>query len=502
MTVYNETATGGGVGGGAALYGIFGSGGGVGGGTAEEVYRYTGSGGVEIGGASPTRAIYRYRLPVSWDVRQKLTFAQKFTWDVGEQPLRWYRVQGVCQNPTARTGGGCSSLPFESNDSSCAGSMSKNSFFQNILARNLSEVCQYLSDVKWNWPISKIERWSRPADNRFLDPDDNCNKLENVDFSDVAECINFTVRTDNIVKMAMTVRVVENIMRYIASGGIEVGGAAETSTNGTEGYDFFYHAEGGIEVGGAAETRIIYDTGYETNMGFTATIENLEMVYSDTDAPAFVSSERRVATSCGECDSMPQVLELSHNLELAAVFKDFCVRNSIEMPSVIPLHHSYRNDGWQGSLHYSGLADYNQSQTESWRFVFEWGCVDALGGQEFGTNIWKFSMSVLRKNLTTGEDFDTRLLIAFPPDQICADSTTIGFDFGFRLDTQKVFVKTDLDMVVDVRLLYDNIGMFRSAAWKKKPVLRFNVSENAEVNEYESQDIKSIFPPEKSLIPV
>jgi hypothetical protein len=59
---YNETATGGGVGGGnaveqavaggggvgggAALYGTFGSGGGVGGGIAQLNYKYTGSGGV------------------------------------------------------------------------------------------------------------------------------------------------------------------------------------------------------------------------------------------------------------------------------------------------------------------------------------------------------------------------------------------------------------------------------------------------------------------------
>lgn len=199
---------------------------------------------------------------------------------------------------------------------------------------------------------------------------------------------------------------------------------------------------------------------------------------------------------------MPQVLELTHNLDMGAVFKEFCNRNSIDVPTVLPIHYSNRTDSWQGSLHYTGIADYNQPQTESWRFAFEWGCVNSLGSQDFGGNVWKFSMSVLRKNLTTGQDFDTRLLIAFPPNEICSDTTSIGFDFSFQVDTQKIYVRTDLDIVVDLRILYDNIGMFRSAFWKSKPLLRFTVSENPLVSNYESIDIKPIFPEETLLLPV
>jgi hypothetical protein len=459
---------------------------------------------ITLSGTAESRVILTFPLQLQWNIQNLIEFKKTFVWDVGELPMRWYRIEGCCNYALsgAEQTGGCDVIPIATNDAKCQGASAKTTFVQNVAARNLAGVCEYLQENRWHWPICSIKRWSRPADNRFVEDNDVCNTLEPVSYCDVAECFEFCLHTDVVIGIKAKAIFVPNVVRYTGSGTISVAGATESEivSGGEYGYDFAYHGSGTISLSGEASSEIVWDTGYEINVVANATVEDVEIVYSFQDnTPTVEASTATVNTQCGNCSAMPQVLYLDHNLADAAVLKEFTTRNALNLPALIPLHYSYRHEAWQGTLHYTGYSDYNQTQQETWRLVFEWACIASLGSEELSSNLWKFSLSVLRKNLTNGEDYDSRLLIIFPSDSICLDNQT--FDFGFDFNTQKVFVKTDFDMKVDVRLLYDKIGLFKSNFWRENPLLSLNISENTNTNSFEVQDIASIFPKETIFLP-
>lgn len=721
MAVYNEVATGGAKGGGSAR--------------EKRIYKPTGEQiSVEGLASADTSLRYGFVQDFTWDIRASFVVIKNFAWHTGPQPLRWFRILGCCRYPTAdgdglgagggpaEQQGGCDVIPIETLDGKCTGALGKNQFVENIIARNLDDVCKNLKDQKWDWPICSIQRFTRPAEAAFIDPDDNCNQLEELEFCNVPACFDFCLSTDGVVKIGATVQVIDSIHFYTASGqttmggsagarvvwpehvaeggitmggeaearasyyaataeggitmsgeaslsssdwhvagsggitvsgeseatsptwhyspsgggvsasgaasyrvrlffksngrsnvypkyagvniggragypikivgsgGITMGGSADANTPslsyipaadsgivlggeagavspdwhytaaggvtmGGEGVgttaSYHYAADGGVATGGAADVRnsiggtFWYNSAepgsvamggsaeagvklwryrptgetvqvggaagitstwqgiFTAYMGMGTDLDDVEVVYSPADdAPQFTSPTATVNTKCGECNAMPLVLYLTHNLENGNVLREFLLRNGLSLPASIPMRFSSRLGAWQGTLHYTGIADDNVSHTEQWRILFEWGCVDTLASQELGVNVWKFSMLATRKNLTTGMDFDTRIMIVFPAEQICLETDDLGFDFNFRLDTRRIFVKTELDIVVDVRLLYDNIGLFKSRFWVNTPDLRIRLSPNEQIEAVERQDIKPIFPPEPLLVPI
>lgn len=373
-------------------------------------------------------------------------------------------------------------------------SIGRNTFIQNIVASDTTELCNYLNSVNWTWPICSIDVFSQPADNRFVDPNNTCNVLTPVDFKTLPACLNLALSANGLTIMGMEAEV-EIVFEYVGFGGVIAGGAAPTSTTGTVGPDPQYVGFGGVIAGGIAPTIVIPNVGYATDMGMDIEVQDLVVIFStlDNNEISIQGESETIATECVGCNNLPLVLNLLHNLDQAAVLLDFCTRNGLQVPTKIPMYYSNRLNAWQSVLHYTGVSDDNQSSTEQWRILFDWACTSSVGGQEYESSFWKFGVSVVRKNIVTGKTTDTRLMIVFPPDAICSNIST-GFDFSFDFDTQKISVSTNQNIVVDIVLLYDNIGLFRSQAWVVNPDLIIEITQNPLVTGFTQQDIFPIFP--------
>lgn len=510
--------TGGGLGGGTAAVSKVSnprpSGGGRGSGTFKAVYSYEPADdeGVTVSGEAVTYHKMVFEQTFSWDNKATLVFSRSFKWDDGPQPMKWYRILGCCRFPTAAGSGtidgepiqpvqpgGCEAgLPIQTEDGKCQGALGRNTFIQNVAARNLTEVCENLKAMKWTWPICSISVFSQPADNRFVDPNNNCNTLREIPYCEIPACLDYCLHTDGLVKMGMEMKAeILNVsyFEYVGSGGVTAGGAADTYTSGTTG-DLEGEASGGGVGGGVAEVELIVDTGYEADMGMEATIEDLEVTFSsiDTNANPLTADDDTISTRCAGCTEVPLQLVMTHNLDRAGVLIDFLSRNGETLATRLPLYYSRRLGMWQYQIHYMGNADTNTAADESWRILFEWACVDSIGSQELGSYVWKFGFSVVRKNLLTGMDFDTRILLAFPPSTVCANADTQGLDFEFTFNTRNMSVTTTRNVVPDVVLLYDNIGLFKSQGWVTNPNLKIRVAQTIPAPGFITQDISSIFP--------
>lgn len=327
---------------------------------------------------------------------------------------------------------------------------------------------------------------------------------------------------------------------YEASGGIQMGGAVEYNflslaynvddsipitlggdapTRDSSGGDFWYTAiTSPITLGGSADYRIsqlkykpisspniimggsagVTSTFLNTNMcnmGMFISLEDLEVNFSvdGADAPAITAPVTTINTSCGECNQIALNLNFKHNLEFGNVFREFLIRNGLTVPTTFTLSYSKRLDSWQGTLHYTGVSADNLSNTETWRFNIDWACTKEYADDDFASSVWKFSMLVTRKNINTGIDFDTRLLVLFPSEQICVSADRDGLDFSFQYDILRNVISTRQNLVIDVVTLYDNIGLFKSKYWKTN---KFNVriSEDLFVDALDKKDISFIVP--------
>lgn len=164
-------------------------------------------------------------------------------------------------------------------------------------------------------------------------------------------------------------------------------------------------------------------------------------------------------------------------------------------PTTMTMHYVDRTGAWESSVHLTGVGDDNDGTLEYWRVVIDWSCTNIIAGQNLGSFFWKLGMSALRKKLGTGETYNTRLMLVFPPGTICTSNPTTGFDFKVTLDTQSLQVATNAPGVVAQQIvLYDNIGMFTTQTWVNSPDLGFELSQNPVVSGFISQDISSIFP--------
>lgn len=464
-------------------------------------YSYEPDGGeVEISGAAETAVIYFYNLDIEWQVKTVLRIDKTFSWDVGIQEARWYRVQGCCKFPTAAGDGigagipgGCDVIGLETDDTSCAGALGKQQFIQNIVANGLSDLCQKLQDSRLRWEICSIKRFSRPADGRFVEPDDDCNVLTEVPFCDIPACIEICLNTDAVIDMRMSVTA-QTIMIYQGSGTVETGGAAETSTDGTSGItNYLYTPDGGeVVISGSAETDL---ATYTVSMEMAVTVEDEEAVFNiEPETPEIPDITDTVSTGCGVCDAMPLLLNFTHNLSKAGVLVEFLQRNGLTIPDTLVMHYSSKLRAWVANYHLSGIGDDNLNSQEQWRMSFDWSCVNEFAGISFGgSSYWKFSMLVRRYNTTVGTDFDTRMVVIFPPGDFCTGNQSFAFNFSFIVNTLTHYVDNDLVSLNEI-VLADNIGLFKSRSWVKNPLLRLRITKGQAAAPTQYQNIYPIFP--------
>lgn len=178
-------------------------------------------------------------------------------------------------------------------------------------------------------------------------------------------------------------------------------------------------------------------------------------------------------TKCN-CSGMPLSIPFSHNLYNANKLSQFAKRNGQVISKLSTLQYNNTNQSWQANFRYSGSSAMTTGR-ELWDVLFELQCSDLLGGIQIGQGVWRFGIRVIQRNLATGQDFDSRILVAFLPDPICSQ----GKEFRVKLtfDTSLGLASTNPISTIYEVVVHDNIGLFKSDFWVTNPNLLIDMSQ-------------------------
>lgn len=303
---------------------------------------------------------------------------------------------------------------------------------------------------------------------------------------------------------------------YVASGGITVEGQgsiiqADRSFTGSgslvisgqaqcKSSNHIWVSDGiGIHVLGGASVRAPSLGTVMIDIHAGMQIVSLQGVYSEDVDEDTLEVLDDVVSSCG-CLAIPLTIEVKHNLHWNNVLAKFLTRNAIAMPSVMTLYYNETNASWQANVHYKGLsADANT--IERWDFVFEVQCTNNMGGVHIGRSVWKLGVSAFRKNLSTLEDYDTRIVVGVMSEAIC-DTNINELEFGVIFDTQSgLATVTPTHVDIYQATLYDNIGLFKNRNWYDYPDLTLSVSQSGSPTVPQRIDLHSVINPESSVSP-
>jgi hypothetical protein len=465
------------------------------------------SGGLSASGLEYNVQTMSIDQEINFSINKKFNYDIEFQWEIGQQPLYWYRVQGSCNWPTSQGSGldyppflpgGCDVMGIQTTDMKCVGAIGRQSFVQNILARNTKDLCNQITRSRLRWNVTSVKKWSRPADPTLVQQDDICNTLEEIPFEDIPECIEFIVASNPIVKITVTVILTETIKNYNGSGVVEINGNCTASiisggvTPTTSNFAYTVTADV-ISTGGSASAVSSWQNEFTTNIYISTHIDQTIDFGSAQDTPAISIVNNPVATSCGSCLAMPNEIYVQNNISNPGVFYNFLGRNGLTFSSVITTSYSNKLEGWVGHQHFLGLSDDNSNQ-ERWRFTFEFGCISEYGGDIIGSPVVKFSMIAVRKNLFTGNDYDTRLVVIFNSIDFCESIRNFTNDFLFNYNVKTNYIYNAQGIVPISTLLYDQIGIFKSDYWLANPNLTFRLSAISSNVTAEVKDISNILP--------
>jgi len=450
------------------------------------IYNDTMSDGILIDGISDIVQEISVELPIYYAVNQEIESEISFYWSVGDLPLYWWVIEGYV-NPPDDTKSLDVSVPEKQN------------FIQTILARTPKEVGEYFAREYRSWEIVYLKRYSQPADIYQNNPN-LPNDLQVVDY----KFPQFSISTRSLIKMGMTVSVVQIYERYQGSGGSTLYGSADAAitSGGTTPTtsNFVYASSGGyVSTGGSGEAISSFATSFLTYGGIK-TFMLSEVVFGLGVAPAIVAPTNTVATACGTCISFPLGLFVEHNFSNPGVLGNFLQRNNYTFAKILPLTFSNRSNSWLAFQHFEGASSDN-ANIENWRFQFEWACTNSPFGQESSTStpVFKFSIIVTRKNLGTNIATDTRIIIIFSSFDVCEAVRNFKEDFIFNLNTKTNYVNNINGIVPISILLNDRIGIFKSSYWIGSPYLSIRISSQNILNQGENKDITSIIPKPATL---
>lgn len=414
-----------------------------------------------MGGSATTSAIVEvdFDIDFSWNVLVRVDVDQEFQWNFGAPVLYFYQVTSDCASTTCDrfivdNGGNCNSR-----------------YITFVLAPNVSNVCQQLTDRGLSGKVVAISKFSRAAfksDQAALMAqgiDQSCNQMVDQDFCILPPCAEFCVDYD--VDVYIGAYASTNVS-YVASGGITMGGSAGDAT-----VSMLSFGGGSPTVSMLSSTISLPDAEVYTGAYAAITYSQVDLntdrnidQSTDPSVPAIPVPNTTVRTQC-DCKSIPLVIFLRHNLSGTGNLQDFLVRNGISLPQDVVLSYNSGTQSWQSNIHLRGIAS-DGIAIETWNMVFVWQCTSNVGGTDVGSPVWSFGMYFNNSNEGTGEDADTRVLLSFPSDGPCQAGSLA---FGFDLDTQTQLVSADPNIAVYGVLIYDSIGMFRSLSWQLDPVL-------------------------------
>ena len=106
----------------------------------------------------------------------------------------------------------------------------------------------------------------------------------------------------------------------------------------------------------------------------------------------------------------------------------------------------------------------------------------------------KFAITIVRKNLQTNMDFDTKLLIVFPSRDLCQAIRNFRDDLIFSTNTKTNLTTSPTNISTKTVLVYDSIGIFKSSYWYSNPNLQIKISTSDTVVKTARKDLSFILP--------
>ena len=396
------------------------------------------------------------------------------------------------------------------------------SYIANVIARTLGEACEKLTNGNFNfipWKVKSVKKFSRPAlksDVEQLPPNDParvCNELQVVpiDLENLPEpCIDlFICATTPSIFQAFS-ESSEIIGQETAIGGLLLGGCATAYISGViadiniggfadavlepyvsdlilsgeadafatefmidlemswdviEDPDFSFVSTGKILLDGSAGTSPNLKVGSDA---ITAT-EDESAGFTFEEAPEFIPEVPDVAVTCCDVD-FPFFINLEvSDLTRTDKFGQFLQRNAESIPNPAKLAYNNINESWQSNLTYVGFSATAPSR-ERWNLVFELACINRFNINNINDAIWKFSMRVESRNLTTGEDFLTRMYAIYDNATFCPD---VVINFSARINTQTIQSDPETSQPL---VLCDDVGLFKGTSWDSDPIFDLRIT--------------------------
>lgn len=182
-------------------------------------YDYPTSGSVSVSGSSEVSVRIGKSFDSSWNVEGVFSSGFRSEWAVGEGELYWYRVQSSCGELKCDANGmlypDCRNMTL----------------MTVVPARNLAELCGKLSNPSVNPPvnfrITSVKRYARPVERSDLSPE--CNSLEEQEFCQIAECLDYCLDQDVRQVASFSMRAIESIFEVNMSGGPLFYGQVQTN---------------------------------------------------------------------------------------------------------------------------------------------------------------------------------------------------------------------------------------------------------------------------------
>lgn len=403
-----------------------------------------------------------------------ITASTIFKWDFNIGDLHWYRAESDCIPRTCPPifdpiGGACT-----------AGSRTS----VTVLARNVTEVCEKLTERNLSFPVKSLVRFD-PSASISDDPDADRTCISMVDVTDeyniLAACEGLEpayidVFMDGV--MEMEVDDYSTVFMALSDFKKETIDQRKATTSIRSMGDIDVDFSSGIaseEAFGSATLNqsgnpIVITMSANPDMGVEPTAS-----FSDIVASALVGSKSDlIANQSCKSSFTPTLITLSHNLSKSPKLTQFAKRNGLIVPSSNNLIFNTVTNSWQGNHIMRGLAS-SQDFNQTVNILFEFGVVTSdfapiVLDTTSSITYWKFSMFASVTNDSTGDKSLSRLLIFLNVADICQDLSPVRLTLNFNIATLETTPNASATPV-----FFDDCGLFKSEYWTNNPILEFSI---------------------------
>ena len=162
-----------------------------------------------------------FDLNIRYQIYNEFTKDITISYNVGELPFSYYRIEGCCRATADSTSGViCEFVPLQTNDPKCSGALGKQKYFQNILARSVKEVCSILTASNWDWTVCSIGRFTRPPYSFQDGYNTQCNVVEEqLEFCTIPECLAVCIHSKATERFAYSFIAYQKLNKFYTSSG-------------------------------------------------------------------------------------------------------------------------------------------------------------------------------------------------------------------------------------------------------------------------------------------